>query len=732
MKAGASHRALAIAILSAALWPSLAAAQRSLPEQGVSPGDASGAGSWLEEIIVTAQRVRENVQQTPLAITAVSGGALEAQNVQSIKDISRTAPNIQFGGGYGGTALFIRGVGQQQAGLLSDPGAAIYVDGVYHPRVTGDSTNFSDVERLEVLRGPQGTLFGKNAIGGALSIISFAPDNDLAGGLSTRIGSRDRFDLGAWVNIPLVDDKAAMRLSFDRSKQDGYMTNVLTGKKLSDTNYYTARGSLLVQPTETLNVTLRADYTNQRDNGRGYKPLIAPNPAFLTSGKYDSAGDGPSYNHATDFGLSGTVEWDMGPGTLKLIPAYRRWTQKFADDSDGAADPTSQQHVSSDAEDSFYSQEVQYVGKTLDDRLQFAVGAFYMRDHSREGVSPRIVISALPGAPPPPGPGGAGPIVFFLDNNTNLVTNSYAVFGQATYSLTDKLHLTAGVRYSKDKKDVTYTQFDETVGATTINVNRKSDYSAVTPKFTIDYQFTPLVMVYATASRGFKAGGFNGQVSSPDGFTAFQPEYLWNYEAGIKSEWFDRKLRVNIDAYRMNYTNIQIAFLQADGANTIANAGQARFNGLEAEVTALITPALMVSGSLGINDFKYTKLDPQISNLASSSLLPDSPKTTASASVNYTVHEFDNGNKIEIRADYSWRSKIYFDAVNTEIGSQKPYGLLSARGSFTWTDDRYSLFVYGNNLTNKYYHTLGLSNFGLTYIRPGPPREVGLGLTARF
>lgn len=686
------------------------------------PAESSAA---LEEIIVTAQRREENLQQTAIAVTAVSGETLAAVNAQSLYDISRVAPNIEFGGSQGGSNLYIRGIGQQQSGLLSDPGAVIYIDGVYRPRVASNSTNFSDVQRVEVLRGPQGTLFGKNAIGGALNITSIAPSNDLGAAVDLQAGSRDRIKAGGWVNLPVVQDRLVARLSVESNKQDGYMKNLQTGEKLSDTDFYTARAGLLWNPSNDFQITVRGDYTKEDQIGVGARPIENSNASYLALGEYETRGTAPSYSRLKDYGVSATLEWKVGPGTFKSITAKRTWTQDFSQDTDGTPDPVYTAHVSSNAKDDFISEELQYTAAAFDDRLSLTAGAFYMDEDIFSGVYPRIA---------------APPVQINLDNYRDQTTKSYALFGQGTYAFTDSVDLTLGLRYSRDKKDIDFFQYNYApsptnptfpLGGVDLDTQREASYSALTPKATLQYQIIPDVMTYITAARGFKAGGFNNQPTAPEEFTAFAPEYVWNYEAGLKSEWLDRRLRANIAVYRMNYTDIQLTFTGPSGISTVANVGEARINGLETEFNFLATPSLLLNVSYGYNDFKITHVAPGTEDVTTQTVLPNFPKVNASGGLQYTVDIGTKGS-IVLRTDYSWKDKIYYDSNNTESFAQDAYGLWSARLTYRGSAERWSVYAYGTNLADTYYHLYGQSSLGMTATMPGPPRELGLGLMAKF
>jgi iron complex outermembrane receptor protein len=667
----------------------------------------------LEEIIVTAQRREESLQQTAIAVTAISEDALEDVHAQSLADLSRLAPNAQFGGGAGGNSLYIRGIGQQQPGILSDPGSALYVDGVYRPHVVANSVNFGGVQRIEVLRGPQGTLFGKNAVGGSVNIITATPGDALNGDVGVEFGSRNRQRHSGSISMPLVQDQLGATLAVERNTQDGSVRNLQTGESQSDTDYTTARASLQWKLAEDLTFTLRGDATKQDEVGPGVKLIGSlPAAAFIVADPYASQGTAATYNYAKDRGVSLTFDWaNVGPGAFKSITAYRDFRHNFATDSDSS--PLDLYANSLEDRDHFVSEELQYNASQLDDRLKWTVGLFYMDETSFDASHPRL-----------------GAIGLLLDNATDLQTRSVAAFGQATYSFTDQLSATLGLRYSRDKKEVDFTSYNLGLSSVEIDEHQNKSWSAMTPKLTLQYQPTADLMFYGTASKGYKAGGYNGAPTNANGFLSFDPEYLWNYEAGMKSEWLEHRLRLNLTGYRMEYTDIQILFNENSNIY-VANTGDARVNGAEAELTLLATPALLFNASYGLNDFKYTRLVAG-SNVKADGQISRSPKNSATGGFQYTL-DLGGAGSLAMRSDYSWRSKIYFDAQNSEAVAQDAYGLWSARVTYQPSSKGWEVYAYGVNLADKYYHADAADQAPLSqYISPGAPREVGAGFKVNF
>ncbi|EIZ77383.1 TonB-dependent receptor [Novosphingobium sp. Rr 2-17] len=687
-----------------------AASAQEGPERPVAANvpaaDASG------EIIVRAQRRDERLQDTPVSVTAVTADGFAKLNGRDLADISRAAPNIQFAGNQGGSGLgtlTIRGIGQQQAGLLSDPGAAVYVDDVYRPRLSNNTLSFNDIERLEVLRGPQGTLFGKNSIGGALSVYSPKPSFTYNSRETLEVGSRNLINVSAMVNVP-VNDKVAVRFSAQSVRQDGYMHNLEDGEDYNNLSYRSVRGSLLFRPGSGFELVVRGDYTRQDQRGTGTKVIAASDPSLLTSGGYESRGTAASFNRGTDAGVSATATWDLGIGALKSISAYRWFSNDFADDTDGTS--LALQAVQTFSQEKFISQELQYNVDLIGDNLHLTTGLFYINEKIKYDSFPRLAI-------------------FSLDNYSRQTTDSYAAFAQIDIKPVERLEVSLGLRYSRDEKNTSFVSYATGNPTPLIDANVDGSWGAFTPKATVQYKFSPDVMIYATVSRGFKSGGVNGQPIQTSDFQPFDQEMVTNYEAGIKTELFDRRVRANVSVFRMNYDNMQIG-ITAASQNVVKNAGKAAIQGLEGDFMVKPLSNLTLSSTFSYNDFKYTRLDDDAiaSGLNYNLTLPMAPKWTVNAGAEYRI-PLSEVNSLSVRGDYSYRSKIYFDANNSEILAQPGYGLVSSRITFDY-DNAWSVYAYGNNITDKYFRASATTGLGTTVIIPGRPRELGIGASVRF
>ncbi|MDA5195044.1 TonB-dependent receptor [Govanella unica] len=746
----------------------------------------------IEEIIVTARKRAESMQETPISITAFTGQTLEQRNFRSLSDITWMTPNLIFDTGVGNTGgstnaqIFIRGIGQTDFLFSSDPGVGIYVDDVYFPRLVGSVLELLDFERVEVLRGPQGTLFGKNTIGGAINITSQRPGNEFGGYVEVKTGSRNRIDGRLSIDVPIVDNQLSMRLSAMTRHQDGYVKRILADDDLGNTNANAGRVMLQWTPADDLDIVFTLDGTRRRESAsvdelaavRDNNPedlllglwnmLVAPSygPGIAYDSRYLSAprtsnGTGPNVSNLDSWGTSLIITKNFSAFSVKSISAYRDQKTEFGLDQDHS--PLTYTETTNHNKDEYFSQELQFSGTNINDRLKWVVGAYYFHEKARDQFDVALAsglykaLSALPfpllplgpgiTCPPPPGApplcaGGAGNplnIAFDLDATfiDKIKINSYAAFGQATFALTDRLSITGGLRYTDEKK-IFSTMLRRngsgviTVPETTLN----KSWNALTPRADVDFKVTQDVLAYASVSRGFKSGGFNGRAQSVAEIDSFDPEYVWSYEAGIKSEFLDHRLRLNGALYYNDYRNMQLTSLRDVGgliATVTENAGKSRVQGFEIELSAIPVEGLSVSGGVGYTDAKFKRLAPT-ATVTLDSRFPKIPEWTISGAVQYDFAIGDLG-MLSFGADISHRSSYYNDVANSKTSFESGVVLIGTRINYTSPDNRWMLSLFGTNLTDARYIINGLNSFGsfgTASADYGRPREWGVSLKARF
>ncbi len=736
----------------------------------------------IEEIIVTARKREERLQETPISITAFSAADLQRRTIESLSDIGRSTPNMDFsfstnGSGSGTNAqIYIRGVGQQDFLLTTDPGVGIYVDGVYFARSMGGVLDVLDFERVEVLRGPQGTLFGKNTIGGAINIVTAKPGNDFAGRATVTGGNYSRIDANLSIDIPLVEDKLLAKFAASSRNRDGYGRRLIDNKKLGDINRDSSRLVLRWLASDNVDVTLSADYSRVREESV-QQALVFVDPTnapilqlwnalvgfpsgqpitsdLIQADPFDTLQTGRSINNLDQWGLALTIDWDLGTVNIKSITAYRDQEADFARDGDGS--PATYVHTFNQTAQNQFSQELQFSGSSFGERLHWLAGGYLFDEDAVDNTDvdlagglfnalemlPGPLICLGPGGTPPCAGGAGNPFNQFLDLQffifNDISIKSYAGFGQGTFNLTDRLSLTAGLRYTYEKKTYSLTHIRKNAGTFVVPPTVISDnWNSVSPRFGIEYQASPDLLFYSSAARGFKSGGFNGRPTTQGEVESYDPEFLWSYEVGLKSEWFGRRLRFNTALFYNDYTDIQLSSVRATPEGNlllvVENAGKAKVKGFEIELLTRPIANLELSGGIGFIDAKFTKLAPG-ATITTDSKFPKTPKWNVNLSLEYRIFVGASGD-LSMRWDYAYKARIENDVNNTPAISQKGYSLVNARLTYEHSSEAWQAFFFITNLTDTRYIENGiaaLDSFGTAEAYFGRPREWGLGVTYRF
>ncbi|PXA86862.1 TonB-dependent receptor [Nostoc sp. 3335mG] len=645
--------ALGTALLATA--PALAQPASTPPASGTSeiitadlrsPDAPSG-----NEIVVVARRRAEKLIDVPIAVSAYTADQLAKEQAIDLSGIQGTAPNVNLVQGRGSTSnanIFIRGIGQPDALQTFDPAVGVYVDGVYISRIQGALFNLFDVDHIEVLRGPQGTLYGKNTIGGAVNVISKKPDLDAfhASGNFT-YGSYNQKLANAYVTIPLVTDKLALSLAGVYDRRDGTVEDPLTGRHYNDRNTQAGRAILRYKASDKVELTLEGDYTRQHTRPTlGYATAPLTNLDLLTGaqqvispanpyGSYDfkastslQPGQDQTLHH---YGATFTANIELNDAfTLTSISAYRKLKPNYWLDFDATQLQLADAYVG--VRQRQISQEVQL--KYDHGPLKGVAGLYYLNEHiSSNQLSLDDDYITVLGTP-------ATFQRYITDFQT---TKSYAAFGQLTYDFTDKLSATAGIRYTDERKHYvrsTYTVLGNPLLGGTItsapfdfpgslpapyNELDHVDFHAWTPSFTLSYKPTRDTLLYASASRGFKSGGFNGRVNGLgdvtqviDGQTVivpyFKPETVWTYEAGAKGSFLGGRVSLSGDVFYSDYKDFQARVGGgttgiAGGSFPVINAGKLRIWGIETELAIKPTRAWSIRADVGYLNAKYLRFD---------------------------------------------------------------------------------------------------------------------------
>lgn len=717
----------------------------------------------LEEIVVSVRKREENLQETPLSIVAFGQDALEKYNATNLENLNGKLPNVFIGAGVGfgsNNANFtIRGLGADRNAINQEAASALYIDDAYISRSDGALLNVLDVERVEVLRGPQGTLFGRNATGGAIRYVTKKPTDVFEGSLEGASGSDDRVDVKAVVNVPITDS-SALRLTAATLNQDGFMKNAL-GQDLGDINTDIIRGYFRWEASDTVEILASADYTASDTNG-GANSLIANNPDALfaqlaagSEGEFrDIANDVVNsttrnstltrgFHDSQNYGGSLTLNWDINDSlSFKSVTTYREFDIKSQFDFDAAsAVLLENQDVTRDAE--MYSQELQLSGAAFDQRLDWVAGAFYYNEKAND----RRLLAIL-GSEQAPGTRST-----YRVNEPHEI-ESVAFFGQGTFSFTDRFSITAGLRWTRDEKELVASELftDETPRTFLANdVNGNSgpliiqgsdDWSAFNGRVSLEFQATEDIFLFGSFARGFRAGALNDrplaslhEATRDDpsinyGITSVDPEEVDVFELGMRSDLFNGRLRLNATAFYQEVTDFQVARQLVGGVTIIETAAESEAYGLEVEMTWLATDNLTIDGNYGYLNTEITKVDPGV-DLVEGDPLGSSPENKYTIGAEYFVDAFEGD--LNFRVDYSWTDDYFSNPGQGFRFDLDSYGLLTANIKYTTPGEKWAVTVFGNNLNGEEYYTQAFSflerpPFGFAQATPGRGREVGIKL----
>lgn len=717
---------------------------------------AQGAQPALEEIIITAQRREENLQDVPISVSAWTARQIRELEIRNTVDLSALTPGMYAAGSRGDVnPLFsIRGIGLNDTFSNNNPTVGIYFDDVVQPLPPLLSLPVYDLERIEVLKGPQGTLYGRNTTGGAINFISKRPTAEFDSYFLAGYSRFERFDLEAAVGGP-ISDELAFRLSARSVQQsDGWQTNALTGETIGDRNNNAVRGQLLWTPSDDVEVWLKASYIDEKaDNQlREHMGYNAPGGGdcigFLNGvrdegncvnvlGYFDPTNDRRSvenselYGHDNEvqsYDLTVDVSWDLGNVTLTSITGYVDYSRDLGDDSDGAALIML---------DSFYRDDIESFTQELrlasdgDSSLSWVLGFYYAEDEvfsdfdqalDEHFFLTRVEIDALQ------------------------ETTAYSLFGQADYPLSDRLTLTAGFRYTNEDKDLTYDAFDTDPFGTsqflpTPIAGIDNDFSEddVSGRLSLDYALSDQTMVYASASRGFKSGGYKTAIAfNVAELDPFEGEHLNAYEVGTKTTWLDGKMQFNAAAYYYDYQDFQAFVTEIRGGINVivlSNAGDAEVYGLEAELTARPTERLFAKVAGNVMSTEIVRINPEVQADYEGNEMANAPELTLFGLLRYQLPTEELGFGSYLMADTSYRSDIFFSVNNRGQNSQDGFWLLNARVGFQSPDERWDFALWGRNLTDELYVNSSYDNYGGIFPSQnflGDPRTYGVTLSYTF
>ncbi len=727
------------------LWASIALglaanAQAAPASNGVAQSDASGgqaasaqdAGATqsksrrLEAIVVTARRRSEDPEKVPVAISAFSSQDLQDLQAVDVAGIQGAVPNLNIVQGRGSSSnvnIFIRGIGQPDALQSFDPGVGFYVDDVYYSRINGALMDLFDVDHVEVLRGPQGTLYGMNSTGGAVKVVTKKPSDTFEGSVGVTVGDHGRVNTSAYLSGPLGNAWSAS-IAAGTFKNDGYVTNPDTGRHFNDDDTQAIRGKLDFHPSDSFNAILEVDYTHQDTEltmGQPTAPLESTDLALGTTTVLlePTSWD---YHARTSFGPDKgqklihkgaalhlnwhlTDNWDF-----KSITAYRKLDTAAYIDIDA-----SQLQIGDVLVELFQhqlSQEFQFQYNNPDN-LQAVLGLYYLDEHvpshQEAYADDFLTFFGLP-------------IDFLRTIDDNLDNKSYAAFGNATLALGNGWSVSGGVRYTREQKDyfrTTSTFFGAPLSAFngTFAFTDSKTWSAVTPSVSLQKQFNPQLMWYVSANRGFKAGGFNGRANSPADVSSFNPEFVWTYESGLKFRSADGRAVANGDVFYSSYKDFQARVSDITNPGDpvpnfgfpVLNAAKLTMYGAEFQGSTLVGDNNSLQAQVGYLDAQYdefndprVQIDPSLAGLHAH--VAFSPHWTARVAATHTFN-LNDGGAITIGGDVSYRSTMWLSVDNRPGLVQPSCTLAGLFGVFDSADGHWQVRAGVRNLTDKAYKT---------------------------
>lgn len=681
-------------------------------------GVALAQDNVLEEIIVTAEKREAALQEVAISITAFQGEELRNAGIVTSEQLTGFTPGLNIQRDVIGKVV-IRGVGTENFTIAGDPGVAINFDGAYVARSSVSIFDMFDLERVEVLRGPQGTLYGRNATGGAINFISRKPTEEFEFDVLADVGDYGKQRLEAALSGPIAEDQVLGRLSVMYHQRDGYTDNIFpnVGRDLDELDtkdLWALRAQLRFMPTDRLTVDFKADVYEDDSNPIPYKyvadPLIYfgglpfPNPLAgdlrTVSQGFEQEVPGfdlraPETGQWDQRGMQATVDWAISDTlTFRSITAFRDIEFGWLNDGDGI-EAFLVTYFQADESDQL-TQEFQ-LSSAGDGKLSWTIGAYYLQEDGNSFV----------GIPLPLGFGA--PLAVLINGESE--TTAYAAFGELYYYFTDKLRLTAGARYSQEDKEVFYNDDRSSLGGPNAIVDADDDWDALTPKLGLDYFMNDDVMLYASVTQGFKSGGFNLLAVQP----SYDEEEVLSFEVGTKSRLAGGRAQFNASAFYYAYDDLQVGKVVNLNA-TIENAAEATIYGAELELKALLTDNFQIDAALSFLETEYDEFfteDKDLPGAPEVSLagneLPRAPGFTSNLSALYTA-PLSGGSELQLWANWQHTGSQFFTPFNRDTFEQESYDVLNARVTWRLASGRWAFSLYGENLTDEDYFTNALES----------------------
>jgi len=736
----------------------------------------------IENIMVTARRVEEPLQKVPVAITAFTTKDIENKHITNIQQLALATPNLWMEkntSSSSGSRASIRGIGEDESMFTSDTPVGIYIDDVYIPRQTGAQFDLYEVERLEVLRGPQGTLYGRNTSAGAIKLVSKQPTSEFGLNLYAAIGDFDQLDARGMVSVPVVDWFSFQVAAMTRN-HDGYDENLYNGDFVNDQDIWGVRTSLRFMPSDSVDILVVGDILRERSSP-GFPLGFVPQAPFING---YGVGE-PNFNHQLDgdtdahtllsdlteplndldqSGIYATVGWQASEKfELKSVTSWRKMENLFLVDGDGQVgnqflpgiipDFLPLFHIMQDQEQSQFSQEFQFLGN-ITDKIDYVAGVYYFTENNQQFTENAVL----------------SPIGFNRYTDSSLDTKSYAGYASFDFRFRDNLTLTAGGRWTEDTKDFNITAFnpdgaqmiacvapDGTIVSsrtpcdanappgsvdTPVESHLEESWSRFTPRLALSWNARENILAYVDISTGFKSGAFDGRANEGSTILPLQPiapEDIRSYEIGMKADFFHNTWRLNVAAFLSDYNDLQGTGTDPNGNFIRFSLGDVETSGAEIETIVVPVDGLQLTGNLALLDTKFTKqnFDQSVDCAPYGTgdidlRLKYSPKTSYRLGALYTTPNKVARGSLSFGANYNYKSQHFLGFCNAPAQSQKAYGLVDGIIAYDTGNGRWRFEIVANNLTNEDYIIGVFAIPGLNMVSGyiGPPRTYAV--TARF
>ena len=684
----------------------------------------------LEEIVVTARKIEESIQHVPTAINTIDSETIRALDIRTLTDTLKLTPGATYYAFSKTDQTYsIRGISSGAEGAAGDSAVLLIDDGEVITRNFMQSAHFYDIDHIEVLRGPQGTTYGRNAVGGLVHVITKRPHHEKEVSATLQAGNYDFVSFDGVLNSGLSDTTAG-RLSMHIDKRDGYTTNLADGSDIDHAENLGVRGQLSISSSDRLEVLLKATYETDDDGPlprKSYDPTIPYDSPFTSYTEETS--DEWTVNNTTGLRLNRTIwslgsdiYWDLSDMRLTSLTRYRDGDSEETVDTFGTPDDVVLTYAKNDAR--IISQELRLDNSDAAAELIWVAGLYYLYEDTYRKED-RDIFTLIDGTEPPVA-------TRQFDDEWN-ETNSLGVFAEIIYDFLDTTSIAVGLRYSRDKKDFSITHsatgplasllLDENP---VIAEGLSNTWDAVTGQVSLSHRLTDDAMLYGKVSTGYKAGGFGTQPPTLEtALSTYNEENVLNYELGAKTEWLDQRLRTNVALFIMDYDDIQTQEFSASGAVIYTNAGKAETSGIELEFQAAITRNFTVEGSYATFDGEYKSADLASNHLA------NLPSWTTNLSGIFEM-PLANGSLVSFRADYRARSKVWRDEENDPVwGIRNGINIIDARVAWQSASGKLEFSLWGKNLTEE-AEIVNINTQAFMSQRSvgyGAPRTFGLSLS---